>query len=429
MLDIKQIRENPQLVLEKLKNRGDNYDIQPIVDLNQRQRQLETTRNQLQARSNEIGKLVGQKIKSGVNAQDTEIQDLREEGNSLKAQLSELEPQEKEIKAEIEQRVLSLPNLPSESTPIGHSEEDNVEVRRWGDEYLPQNQNIIPHWEIGEKLGFLNFERAVKVAQSRFVALIGAGATLERALIQFMLNTQVAAGYVEVVPPFLVNTESLTATGQLPKFAEESFKCADDDLWLTPTAEVPLTNLYRGEILSTEDLPIYHCAYSPCFRREAGSYGRDMRGLIRLHQFNKVELVKLVSPETSFDELEKLLNNAEAILQALQLPYRVIELCTGDLGFSATKTYDIEVWLPSSGKYREISSCSNCGDFQARRGNIRFKEAGKKGTQFVHTLNGSGLAVGRTMAAILENYQQPDGTLHVPQVLQPYLGGKEILEV
>ena len=428
MLDIKQIRENPQLIRERLKNRGDNYDIQPIVDLNQRQRDLETTRSQLQARSNEIGKLVGQKIQSGISPQDVEIKDLREEGNSVKAKLSEFEPQEKEIKADIEQRVLALPNLPSESTPIGKNEEDNVEIRRWGDEYLPQNSNIIPHWEIGEKLGFLNFERAVKVAQSRFVALIGAGAALERALIQFMLNRQVEAGYVEVVPPFLINTESLTATGQLPKFAEDSFKCAEDDLWLTPTAEVPLTNLYRGEILSSEELPIYHCAYTPCFRREAGSYGRDMRGLIRLHQFNKVELVKLVSPETSFDELEKLLGDAEAILQALQLPYRIVELCTGDLGFSATKTYDIEVWLPSSGKYREISSCSNCGDFQARRGKIRFKETGKKGTQFVHTLNGSGLAVGRTMAAILENYQQPDGTLYVPQVLQPYLGGKEILE-
>lgn len=429
MLDIKQIRENPQLILERLKNRGENYDIQPIVDLNQRQRDLETTRSQLQARSNEIGKLVGQKIKSGTSPQDAEIKDLREEGNSLKAKLGEFEPQEKEIKTEIEQRVLALPNLPSESTPIGKSEEDNVEIRRWGDEYLPQNSNIVPHWEIGEKLGILNFERAVKVAQSRFVALIGAGAALERALIQFMLNRQVEAGYVEVVPPFLINSESLTATGQLPKFAEDSFKCAEDDLWLTPTAEVPLTNLYRSEVLNSEELPIYHCAYTPCFRREAGSYGRDMRGLIRLHQFNKVELVKLVSPETSFDELEKLLNDAEAILQALQLPYRVIELCTGDLGFSATKTYDIEVWLPSSGKYREISSCSNCGDFQARRGNIRFKETGKKGTSFVHTLNGSGLAVGRTMAAILENYQQPDGTLHVPQVLQPYLGGKEILEL
>ena len=429
MLDIKQIRENPQLILERLKNRGDNYDIQPIVDLNQRQRDLETTRSQLQARSNEIGKLVGQKIKSGTSPQDAEIKDLREEGNSLKAKLGEFEPQEKEIKAEIEQRVLALPNLPSESTPIGKSEEENVEIRRWGDEYLPQNSNIIPHWEIGEKLGILNFERAVKVAQSRFVALIGAGAALERALIQFMLNRQVEAGYVEVVPPFLINSESLTATGQLPKFAEDSFKCAEDDLWLTPTAEVPLTNLYRSEIINSEELPIYHCAYTPCFRREAGSYGRDMRGLIRLHQFNKVELVKLVSPETSFDELEKLLNDAEAILQALQLPYRVIELCTGDLGFSAIKTYDIEVWLPSSGKYREISSCSNCGDFQARRGNIRFKEPGKQGTQSVHTLNGTGLAVGRTMAAILENYQQPDGTLHVPSVLQPYLGGKEILEL
>ncbi|MEM1394808.1 MAG: serine--tRNA ligase [Cyanobacteria bacterium P01_A01_bin.84] len=429
MLDIKQIRENPQLILERLKNRGDNYDIQPIVDLNQRQRDLETTRSQLQARSNEIGKLVGQKIKSGTSPQDAEIKDLREEGNSLKAKLGEFEPQEKEIKAEIEERVLALPNLPSESTPIGKSEEENVEIRRWGDEFLPQNSNIVPHWEIGEKLGILNFERAVKVAQSRFVALIGAGAALERALIQFMLNRQVEAGYVEVVPPFLINSESLTATGQLPKFAEDSFKCAEDDLWLTPTAEVPLTNLYRSEIINSEELPIYHCAYTPCFRREAGSYGRDMRGLIRLHQFNKVELVKLVSPETSFDELEKLLNDAEAILQALQLPYRVIELCTGDLGFSATKTYDIEVWLPSSGKYREISSCSNCGDFQARRGNIRFKETGKKGTSFVHTLNGSGLAVGRTMAAILENYQQPDGTLHVPSALQPYLGGKEILEL
>ncbi len=429
MLDIKQIRENPQLILERLKNRGDNYDIQPIVDLNQRQRDLETKRSQLQARSNEIGKLVGQKIKSGTSPQDSEIKDLREEGNSLKAKLAEFDPQEKEIKALIEQRVLALPNLPSESTPIGKTEEDNVEIRRWGNEYLPQNSNIIPHWEIGEQLGILNFERAVKVAQSRFVALIGAGAALERALIQFMLNRHVEAGYVEVVPPFLINSDSMTATGQLPKFAEDGFKCAEDDLWLTPTAEVPLTNLYRSEILNLEELPIYHCAYTPCFRREAGSYGRDMRGLIRLHQFNKVELVKLVSPETSFDELEKLLGDAEAILQALQLPYRVIELCTGDLGFSATKTYDIEVWLPSSGKYREISSCSNCGDFQARRGNIRFKETGKKGTSFVHTLNGSGLAVGRTMAAILENYQQPDGTLHVPQVLQPYLGGKEILEV
>ncbi|OUL32840.1 serine--tRNA ligase [Nostoc sp. T09] len=426
MLDIKQIRENPQLVQERLNSRSGKYDIQPILELDQKQRELEATRNQLQARSNEIGKIVGQKIKSGINPQSPEIQSLRDEGNSIKIQLGELEPQEKAFKAEIEQLVLALPNLPSDFTPIGKSEEENVEVRRWGDEYIPQNQNILPHWEIGEKLGILNVARAVKIAQSRFVNLIGAGAALERALIQFMLARQIEAGYLEVSPPILVNSESLTATGQLPKFAEDSFKCADDDLWLIPTAEVPVTNLYRGEILTAEDLPIYHCAYTPCFRREAGSYGRDMRGLIRLHQFNKVELVKFVHPSTSFEELEKLVGNAEAILQALQLPYRVINLCTGDLGFSSTKTYDLEVWLPSSGKYREISSCSNFIDFQARRADIRFKEAGKKGTQFVHTLNGSGLAVGRTMAAILENYQQPDGTVRIPEALQPYLG-REVL--
>ncbi|MCL6751597.1 serine--tRNA ligase [Nostoc sp. CCCryo 231-06] len=426
MLDIKQIRENPQLVQERLNSRSGKYDIEPILQLDRQQRELEGTRSQLQARSNEIGKIVGQKIKSGINPQDPEIQTLRDEGNSVKATLSELEPQEKNLKAEIAQLVLALPNLPSDSTPIGKNEEDNVEVRRWGDEYIPQNPNILPHWEIGEKLGILNVERAVKVAQSRFVTLIGAGAALERALIQFMLALHTQAGYVEVSPPLLVNTESLTATGQLPKFAEESFKCADDDLWLIPTAEVPVTNFYRGEILAAENLPIYHCAFTPCFRREAGSYGRDMRGLIRLHQFNKVEMVKFVEPSTSFDELEKLVGNAEAILQALKLPYRVVNLSTGDLGFASTKTYDLEVWLPSSGKYREISSCSNTIDFQARRADIRFKETGKKGTQFVHTLNGSGLAVGRTMAAILENYQQPDGTVRIPEVLQPYLG-REVL--
>ncbi|MDD1422243.1 serine--tRNA ligase [Dolichospermum sp. ST_sed1] len=426
MLDIKQIRENPQLIQEKLNTRSGKYEIQPILDLSQQQRELEVKRNELQARSNEIGKIVGQKVKSGVNPQDPEIQALKDEGNSLKITLSELEPQEKELKVQIHTLLLALPNLPSDSTPIGTSEDDNQEVKTWGDEYIPQNPNIVPHWEIGEKLGFLNFERAVKIAQTRFVSLVGAGAALERALIQFMLSTHIQAGYIEISPPLLVNTDSLTGTGQLPKFAEDSFKCAEDDLWLIPTAEVPVTNFYRGEIINTEDLPIYHTAYTPCFRREAGSYGRDMRGLIRLHQFNKVELVKLVKPESSFDELEKLLVSAESILQALKLPYRVINLCTADLGFGATKTYDLEVWLPSAGKYREISSCSNCVDFQARRADIRFKDAGKKGTQFVHTLNGSGLAVGRTMAAILENYQQPDGTIKVPEVLQVYLG-REVL--
>lgn len=420
MLDIKQIRENPQAVQEILNRRG-NYDIQPMLQLDQQQRELEATRSQLQARSNEIGKLVGQKIKAGSNPQDSEIEVLRQEGNVIKAQLSQLEPQERDLKTQIEALLLALPNLPSDSTPIGKSEEENVEVRRWGDEYIPKSPDILPHWEIGERLGILNFERSVKVAQSRFVTLIGAGAALERALIQFMLERQIAAGYVEVMPPVLINTQSLTATGQLPKFAEDSFKCAEDDLWLSPTAEVPVTNLYRDEIISAEDLPIYHCAYTPCFRREAGSYGRDARGLIRLHQFNKIELVKFVHPSTSEQEHQQLVRDAEAILQALELPYRVIELCTGDLGFAAAKCYDLEVWLPSALRYREISSCSNFRDFQARRGSIRFKEAGKKGTQFVHTLNGSGLAVGRTMAAILENYQQPDGTVRIPKALQPYL--------
>lgn len=421
MLDLKQLRENPQRFIDRLKHRG-TYDLQPILELDRQQRQLEIKRSQLQARSNTIGRLVGEQIRTGTPPQAPELKDLRSEASQIKATLSQLEPQERELKAEIDSLLLTIPNLPSESTPIGQSESDNIEVRRWGDELIPSHSNILPHWEIGEKLGILNFERSVKVAQSRFVTLFGAGAALERSLIQFMLNQQIQAGYIEVIPPFLINTQSLTATGQLPKFAEESFKCELDDLWLSPTAEVPVTNLYRNEILAAADLPIYHCAYTPCFRREAGSYGRDTRGLIRLHQFNKVELVKFVHPSSSESEHQTLVQAAEAILQALKLPYRVIELCTGDLGFAAAKCYDLEVWLPSSGKYREISSCSNFGDFQARRGGIRFKEANQKGTQFVHTLNGSGLAVGRTMAAILENYQQPDGTIRLPEVLQPYLG-------
>lgn len=423
MLDIKQIRDKPEDVQEQLNRRSPNdYEIQPILELDRQQRELEVRRTQLQARSNEIGKLIGQKIKGGSDPKGSEIKELKNEGNDLKIKLSSLEPQEKELKAQIETRLLQLPNLPSASTPLGKSEADNVEIRRWGDEYLPQNPKILPHWEIGEQLGILDFKRAVKVAQSRFVSLVGAGAALERALINFMLDRQIAAGYTEVMPPVLINSTALTGTGQLPKFAEESFKCAEDDLWLTPTAEVPLTNLYREEILDAGQLPIHHCAYTPCFRREAGSYGKDTRGLIRLHQFNKVELVKLVRPDTSEAEHQAMLDNATAILEALKLPYRVVELCSGDLGFSAAKCYDIEVWLPSSETYREISSCSNCWDFQARRASIRFKEAGKKGTQFVHTLNGSGLAVGRTMSAILENYQQPDGTVEIPEVLQSYCG-------
>lgn len=421
MLDIRQIRDNTEAVQAGLNLRGAGYDVTPVLELDQQQRDLESQRSELQARSNAIGKEVGQKIKGGADPKGAEIAALKEEGNQLKAKLAELEPQERDIKAKLEEILLTLPNLPDPSTPVGTREEENVEVRRWGDEYLPSNPDILPHWELGEKLGILNFERSVKIAQSRFVTLIGAAAALERSLIQFMLDFHINAGYIEVMPPFLINTTSLTTSGQLPKFAEESFQCKTDDLWLTPTAEVPVTSLYRDEILSTDDLPIYHCAFTPCFRREAGSYGRDTRGLIRLHQFNKVEMFKFVLPETSMDELESLTQQAEAVLQALKLPYRVVALCTGDLGFSAVKTYDLEVWLPSSGKYREISSCSNCKDFQARRGSIRFKTPGKKGTQLVHTLNGSGLAIGRTMAAILENYQQPDGSVAIPEVLQPYM--------
>lgn len=427
MLDLKLIREKPQQVQELLDRRGvGNYNLQPILELDKRSRELETSRSQVQARSNEIGKLMGQKMQSGSKPDDAEIKQLRAEGNQLKDQLAGQGDTEKEIKLEIEQLLLALPNLPSLSTPVGKDETANVEVKRWGDEFIPQHGGILPHWEIGEKLGIFNFEKAVKIAQSRFVTLMGAGAALERALANFMLDSQIAAGYTEIIPPILVNTQALTGTGQLPKFAEESFKCDRDDLWLIPTAEVPITNLYREEVLDAAQLPIYHCAFTPCFRREAGSYGRDTRGLIRLHQFNKVEMVKFTHPDRSEAEHQTLVENAAAILEALKLPYRILELCTGDLGFSAVKCYDLEVWIPTANTYREISSCSNCGDFQARRANIRFREAGKKGTQFLHTLNGSGLAVGRTMAAILENYQQSDGTVRIPEVLQPYLK-REIL--
>jgi seryl-tRNA synthetase len=420
VLDLKQIRENPERVQAALGKRGD-YNLSALLELDQEQRKIETVRSQLQARSNEIGKQVGQTIKAGAAPNGPEVSALKDEGNQVKAELQTLEPQEREIKAQIEAILLGLPNLPSDTTPVGKDETENVEVRRWGDEYLPQ-QPAKPHWEIGETLGILDFKRAAeKIAQSRFVVLKGAGAALERALISFMLDRHTKAGYYEIIPPYLINSAALTASGQLPKFAEESFQCRNDDLWLTPTAEVPLTNLHRDDILTADQLPIHYCAYTPCFRREAGSYGKDTRGLIRLHQFNKVEMYKFVHPDQSFDELEALVKDAEDILQQLKLPYRVLALCTGDLGFSSCKTYDLEVWMPSSENYREISSCSNCLDFQARRANVRFKEAGQKGTQYVHTLNGSGLAIGRTMAAILENYQEANGSVRVPEVLQPYL--------
>jgi seryl-tRNA synthetase len=418
MLDIKLIRTQPDRLKELLSRRQTDYsaEIEQIVQWDQQMRQLETQRSQLQSQSNEISKQVAQKMRSGVDAHDIEV--LKAESQRIKQELTALEPQERALRERIHQLLLTIPNLPSEQTPIGRDETANVEVRRWGDEYKCPLANPKPHWEIGEALGILEFERAVKIAQTRFVALVGAGAELERAIAQFMLDTHTARGYVEVLPPLLVNSATMTGTGQLPKFAEDLFQCAHDDLWLIPTAEVPITNLYRDEILPAEQLPIKHCALTPCFRREAGSYGRDTKGLIRLHQFHKVELVKFTTPETSAQEHQSLVNDAESILQLLKLPYRVVELCTGDIGFGAARCYDLEVWLPSVQQYREISSISNFHDFQARRANLRYKEKGKKGTEFLHTLNGSGLAVGRTMTAILENYQQADGRVKLPEVLQ-----------
>ncbi|MCS7292769.1 MAG: serine--tRNA ligase [Gloeomargarita sp. SKYBB_i_bin120] len=419
MLDIRLIREQPEQVAARLATRQVDIDLQPILALDAQVRQREKQRSQLQAESNEIGKQVGQLMRQGADPET--VAKLRERGQEIKHILATLEQEERELRHQLQEWLLQLPNLPAPDVPVGSDETANVECYRWGDEYKPKT-DVLPHWEIAEKLGILETERATKIAQSRFVTLWGAGAELERALIQWMLAQHIARGYVEVLPPFLVNSQALTGTGQLPKFAQESFACRDDDLWLIPTAEVPVTNLYRDEILSAEQLPIYHCSWTPCFRREAGSYGRDTRGLIRLHQFNKVELVKIVRPETSPQEHEQLVRDAAVLLEALKLPYRVVELCTGDLGFGAQKCFDLEVWLPSQNMYREISSCSNFGDFQARRASIRYREPGKKGTEFVHTLNGSALAVGRTMAAILEHYQRPDGRIQVPEVLQPFLG-------
>ncbi len=419
MLDIKLIRNNLNDCQTALQHRKENINLQDLIDLDDRRRTTEQQRSGLEAEANELQKQVG-KLKQQ-DPDSPEIEGLKQRANEIKQQISSLAQQEEEIKQQLQQQLLTIPNLPHPSTPIGQSEADNPVVRAWGEEYKPAH-SVLPHWEIGEKLGILDFERAVKVAQTRFVNLVGAAAQLERALINFMLDQHIKAGYIEVMPPFLVNSLALQGTGQLPKFAMDAFRCQEDDLWLIPTAEVPVTNLYRDEILDSDALPIKHCAYSPCFRREAGSYGRDTRGLIRLHQFNKVELVKFVLPQDSEREHEDLVKDAENILQLLELPYRVVALCTADLGFSAMKCYDLEVWLPSQGQYREISSCSNFGDFQARRANLRYKTKGKKGTEFIHTLNGSALAVGRTMCAILENYQQPDDKILIPQVLQPFLG-------
>ncbi len=374
-------------------------------------------------------------LRSKQNRYSEEISRIKREGGDPRELIAEMRGVAKEVKElerllrekeeELRRFLLNVPNLPHESVPVGDGPEDNVEVRKWGEppefDFEPR-----PHWEIGERLGILDFERGAKLAGARFTLYRGLGAQLERALINFMLDLHIREhGYTEVLPPFMVNREVMTGTGQLPKFEEDLFKIEGMDFYLVPTAEVPVTNIHREEILREEDLPIKYVSYTPCFRKEAGSYGRDVRGIIRQHQFNKVELVKFSLPENSYEELETMLLDAEEVLKRLGIHYRVVELCTGDLGFSASKTYDIEVWLPGQGEYKEISSCSNCEDFQARRASIRFKRKGRKGTELVHTLNGSGLAVGRTVVAILENYQQPDGSVVVPEVLRPYMGGVE----
>jgi seryl-tRNA synthetase len=427
VLDQRLLRDDPALISGQLARRGIELDLTGLQTIAIQERDLQERRSDLQAEGNRIGKAVGQQIQAGASPAGPEVRDLRDQGNRIKQQVAGLEEEEKVLEARLREQLLTLPNLPDPRVPEGRSEADNIEVSTWGTPRRPGlGETLQEHWQIAERLGLLDSgERSVRIAQSRFVTLLGQGARLERALIAFMLDRHTARGYTEVMPPILVNSASLTGSGQLPKFAEESFKCADDDLWLTPTAEVPITSLHRDEVIPAEKLPLKYVAHTPCFRREAGSYGRDTRGLIRLHQFNKVELYWFCHPEQSLEAHEQLTRDAEGVLEALELPYRRIELCGGDLGFSAARTFDLEVWLAGAGAYREISSCSTCADFQARRSAIRFKE-GKK-TQLLHTLNGSGLAIGRTMAALLEAGQQGDGSVSLPAALVPYMGGVDRL--
>ena len=425
MLDQRLLRENPELIATQLARRGISLDLGPLQQVAQQARDLGEQRSGLQAEGNRIGKQVGSLIKGGASPGGPEVAALREQGNHIKQQVAALEVQELGLETQLHEQLLGLPNLPSSLAPEGRSEAENVEVKRWGQPRLAAaGETLQEHWQIAERLGLVDTERSVRIAQSRFVTLLGDGARLERALIAFMLDLHGRRGYTEVLPPILVNTASLTGSGQLPKFAEESFRCADDDLWLTPTAEVPITSLHRDELIPADQLPLRYAAYTPCFRREAGSYGRDTRGLIRLHQFNKVELYWFCRPEESDTAHEQITRDAEAVLEALELPYRRIELCSGDLGFSAARTFDLEVWLAGAGAFREISSCSTCSDFQARRAAIRLKDG--KTSQLVHTLNGSGLAIGRTMAALLENGQQADGSVRLPAALVPYFGSASL---
>ncbi len=422
MINQKLVRENPALIVEALNRRGLDIDLSDLNKECEDLKVLESLRNDLQSQGNLIGKEVGQKVKNGIPPNSTEILLLREKGNSIKKEVIKIEEKEKFLSKKIKEELLDLPNLPSKNCPFGKTEKENLEIKSWGNPI--KDKNLKEHWQIAEELNLLDTKRSARISKSRFITLFNQGARLERALINFMIDKHVSKGYIEVLPPVLVNTDSLKGSGQLPKFAEESFKCSEDDLWLTPTAEVPITSLHRDEIIPVEELPLRYAAYSPCFRREAGSYGRDTRGLIRLHQFNKVELYWFVHPDKSNEAHEQITADAEDILKALELPYRVMDLCTGDLGFSASRTFDLEVWLPGANSYREISSSSICNDFQARRSSIRTKE-GKK-TFLVHTLNASGLAIGRTMAAILENGQQSDGSVKLPKVLEPYFGATHL---
>jgi len=423
MLDLRFIRANLDAVKHMLKNRRNDLDISVFEAIDKKRREILPTLESLRHRKNKVSEEIAQMKKQRQDASG-----LIGEMKKVSVEIKEMEVALSQVDEDLKPFLMVIPNMPHESVPEGASSEDNAVIRTWGT--IPaMDFEALPHWDIGEKLGILDFAAASKVAGSRFALYRSAGALLERALISFMLDIHTREhGYTEVLPPFMVNSASMTGTGQLPKFKEDLFKIEGWDLFLIPTAEVPVTNIHRDEVLAEESLPIHYAAYTPCFRSEAGSYGKDTRGLIRQHQFNKVELVKFCKPEDSYRELEALTRNAETILQRLELPYRVVALCTGDLGFASAKTYDLEVWLPGQALYREISSCSNFEDFQARRAGIRFKRKGAGGNELVHTLNGSGLAVGRTLVAVLENYQQKDGTVLIPRVLQSYMGGIEFIK-
>ena len=419
MLDLKYLRDNLDQAEARLATRGATVNLSAFRGLDLRRRELLGESEALKAEKNRVSALIGQsKDKSAVQG---EILRSKE----ISGRIKELDDELREVEAALETLMLTIPNLPHEATPVGHCEDSNCEINRLGTP-RPFTFQPKPHWEVGEELGILDFERATKIAGTRFSVLRGAGARLERAIATYMLDLHIDRhGYTEILPPYIVNRETMTGTGQLPKFEADLFHFSDPDFFLIPTAEVPVTNLHRDEILPGDELPIRYVAHTPCFRKEAGSYGKDTRGLIRQHQFNKVELVKFVRPEDSDAELATLLADAEAVLQGLELPYRIVDLCTGDIGFSAARTFDLEVWLPGQATYREISSCSNFRDFQARRANIRFRREEGVKPEFVHTINGSGLAVGRTFVAILENYQEADGSLTIPAVLRPYMGGLE----